>query len=131
MSGEAGLKEWCETSVGMSLSARWSTQIGSVVLKREQVIVAVRGEVGWAQVGQQLIGVSQPWKQLGTKAKPDSSSGLRPATSSQSGPQGLSREVGGALPHQPPTQATPEPLSLLLTGPLPAKDCSATRNHLC
>ena len=43
-------------------------RIGSVVLEeRKQVIVAVRGEVRWAQVGQQLIGVSQFWKQLGTK----------------------------------------------------------------
>lgn len=48
--------------------AGWVGSTGSVVLEeREQVIIVVCGEVGWAQVGQQFLGVGQFWEQLGTK----------------------------------------------------------------
>lgn len=50
---------------------------GSVVLEeRQQVIVAVRGEVRRAQVGQQLIRVGQFWEQLRTTKQ----TGLGPAS---------------------------------------------------
>ena len=108
------------TSVGMSPSARWST--GSVVLEeREQVVIAVCGEVGWAQVGQQLVRVSQFWEQLRTKQTRQlwawvPSRGPRP-----------SRDAEHPSPRH---RLALEPLSLLCTGALPAKDCSVTRNHL-
>lgn len=45
--------------------ARPGVNSGSVVFKeREQVIIAVCGEVRWAQVGQQLIRVGQFWEQI-------------------------------------------------------------------
>lgn len=50
-------------------SCLWAGLTRSVVLEeREQVIVAVRGEVRRAQVGQQLIRVGQFWEQLRTEA---------------------------------------------------------------
>lgn len=45
--------------------ARPGVNTGSVVLKeREQVITAVCGEVGWAQVGEQFIRIGQFWEQI-------------------------------------------------------------------
>lgn len=114
VSGGPGWRGGCVTSAGMSPSARWST--GSVVLEeREQVVIAVCGEVGWAQVGQQLVRVSQFWEQLRTKQ---------------------TRQLWAWVPSRDAAHPSPrhrlalEPLSLLCTGALPAKDCSVTRNHL-
>lgn len=54
------------TSLGVSLWA--GAHVGSVVLEeREQVVTAVCGEVGGAQVGQQLIRVGELREQLRTK----------------------------------------------------------------
>lgn len=82
----------------------WAGLTGSVVLEeREQVIVAVRWEVGWSQVGQQLIRVGQFWEQLRTKQTVLRSAlplRGRPVPTPQPGPSGLGCEVP-----PPPTQA--------------------------
>lgn len=117
VSGEAGLERMVRRHRWACPCQPGGRQIGSVVLEeRKQVIVAVRGEVGWAQVGQQPLGLNGSGSSWGQK-KPDSSSGLRPATSSQSGPQ--AQPGSGCPPHQPPTQAStrapqPAPQGLFL-----------------
>lgn len=122
-----GWKEGCETSVGTSLPARWLT---------DRINCSRREKAGhrccsWGgRAGPGRTAAHRGWSVLeaaGDKANLIAALAWDLPQHPNRVPR-PSREVGcppASLQHRP----APETLSLLLTGPLPAKDCSATRNH--
>lgn len=97
---EAGGLVWLAEAEALSTAVRLGRAGvgGSVVLEQgEQVLVAVGGQVGRAQVGQQLVRVGQFWEQLRTKANGPQKRPTRPVHQQ--------RPVGGRDAGTPPVQA--------------------------